>query len=172
MRNEDLDKDLEGLYDLMEQQIAGYRHLLEEVKRVSRHLRPVSAEALIVSIKDIGEETDRLLHLGKRTEGKIGEILSRRGRAGEESSLTSLLGILPPVHHRRIGLYQRTLKRLRRWVEEVNGRNRVFVAESLSFVKQFLSLFMEPMKGSAVYAKDGQKRSLAFSPSSLDRRVE
>lgn len=172
MRDEDLEKDLEGLYDIMEQQIARYRHLLEEVKKVSKGLRPVSPDSLMRSLKGIGEETEALLSLGKRTEEKIGEILSRHGTKGEEGSLSSLLRALPPPHQRRMGLYQRTLKRLRRWVEEANERNRLFAAESLELVRDLLGRFLDPMKGSTVYSKDGQKRSLTVSPSSLDRRVE
>lgn len=172
MKDEDLERDLEGLYDLMEQQIAGYRRLLEEVKSVSKHLRPVSPESLMRSFGEIGKETNLLVDLGKKTEETIGQMLRRQGREGEERSLSHLLRHLPSVHRQRVGLYQQTLTRLRRWVEEVNGRNRALVAESLSLVKHLLSLFLDSVKGAPVYSKNGQTRPLALSARSLDRRVE
>jgi len=172
MRTEGIEKRVDLLYELMERQIEAYRHLLEEVKKVSTYLKPVSPESLIQSLEKIREETDTLRDLGKRTEGLIGQILQDLGRRNGELSLSSLLAVLPPVHHRRIRLYQKTLTRLKRWVTQVNERNRAFVVESLDLVRGFLSLLLDPLKGSPVYSKNGQTRSVALSSCSLDRRVE
>jgi hypothetical protein len=159
------------LYQLLEEEIAQYRLLIEETKEESNYLRKGSIDGLLKSVRSLERHTDAIHKVHDSIRNTIAAILISRGKDDNEYTLSGLLAVLPVEDGRKIRLYQGTLERLKEWASLVNRQNKIFIQESLSYCKSFFSLLIQPWGESSVYSQSGQKRSSTFLPQSLNRKV-
>lgn len=90
---------------------------------------------------------------------------------GRKNHLSSLLPLLPPQDCQRIRDYQRTLGSLKKWITQINTRDKTFVRESLAYWRDLFSLLTQPLVESRVYTQSGKTQSSAHLPTSLNRKV-
>jgi flagellar biosynthesis/type III secretory pathway chaperone len=166
-----MEKSLQILYQLLEEEISQYQLLLEEIKKESAYLRQRSPEGLIKSVRSLEEHAAVILKLNEGIKIGIETILNSFGKAGQEKTLTGLTAILPSQEARKIKAYQSTLKKLKEWVSQVNNRNKTFIKESLAYWRDLFSLLTQPQGESPVYLSSGQRRSFILPPQSLNRKV-
>ncbi len=165
------EKDLHFLYQMMEKEISLYHLLIQELEQEARYLRKNTPEALMKSVQAIEVQTAEILKLNASIQKTIEKILTDRGEMEMEKTLSSLLRILPASEHQKIKLYQKTLKKMKGWVEQINTRNKSFIQESLNCWKDLFSMLTRSFIESPVYIRNGEKKISAHFPYSLNQRV-
>jgi hypothetical protein len=170
----DLENDLNGIFQLLEQEISRYKQLIEVLKKESKYLREDSTDSLIKTVKEIEYHTEMILSLEDTIRKSIGTILSSLGKEEVEQTFSSLLSVLPLNYHKQIHSYQRTLCRLKEWVKQINDRNKVFIREYLTFWVDLVSTLINPVVESQNYlyhGSIGSRKSLSALPLTLNREV-
>ncbi len=162
---------LDRLYDLLEQEISGYRRLIHVLKKKSESLRKRSVDGLIQVVSEMDSTREEILRVQLQIQESIGEILDMSGVERKDQTLSGLLAVLPPACHRRIRSYQRNLSGLKDWARQINGQNMAFLQESLAYVKELISLLTQPVAEYQGYLQTGRQTSPACHPLSLNREV-
>jgi hypothetical protein len=167
----DLEKDLTGLYQLLEQEILSYQQLIEVLKKESECLRMNSTDTLMKIVKEIEYHTEMILNLEDTIKKWIGKILSHFGKEEAEQTFSALLSVLPPSYHGQINSYQRTLSRLKGWINQINQKNKSFIQDYLIFLTDLISSLVHPVAEPPAYLRTGHQPSLAHHSVVLYREV-
>jgi len=161
---------LKELYQQIEEEILFYHLLGEEMKKESEYLRKGSTTSLMESLHLLEVQTLDIRKIHESIQKGIEKILDMEGIEGGKG-LTSLLALLSPQDSQRIKDYQRTLKNLKKWISQINARNKTFIQVSLAYWNELFSLQIQPLAEAPVYIKNGKTRSSTHSPISLNRKV-
>ena len=162
---------LEELYRQMEQEILHYHLLVEEMKKESEYLKKGSTNSLLESLRSIENHTTELQKIHESIQKSIEKILGPREGKEERRELSSLLFLLPPKDSQRIKDYLRTLGSLKKWITQINARNKAFIQESLAYWKDLFFLLAGVPAESPVYFQNGKTQSSTHPPISLSREV-
>jgi hypothetical protein len=166
-----MEKTLDRLYALLEQEIGEYRCLIEELKGESKTLRENSSDSLLQTVRAIECRTAAILQINRSIQETIAELIQGMDRAPTEKKLEKLVAVLPPHEGRRIEGYRQTLARLREWAGKINARNRSFIEEASNYCKELFFILNQEIAESPVYIQDGRKKSPGLPPYSLNRKV-
>ncbi len=155
----------------MEEEIQHHQKLLEEIRKEATYIKENSVEGLLQSVRAIGERTKRIVTIQRNMQQRIKEILVSSGMDPDSDSLKSFLSLIPPADGRKMRIYQNSLERLKKWILEINHRNRSFIQDSLSYWKDLFSVATGLRQQSLTYVQNGQKKIPFCQPLSLDRKV-
>ncbi len=162
---------LKELYQQMEEEILSYQLLAEEMKKESEYLRKGSMNSLMESLHLLEIHTTEIRKIHESIQKNIEKILGPTEGKEAKNNLDSLLALLPSQDSQRIKDYQRTLGGLKRWITQINTRNKTFVRESLTYWRDLFSLLTQPLGESPVYIQNGKTQSSTHLPISLNRKV-
>ncbi len=164
-------RDLDRLFDLLEQETSCYRQLILDLKKESECLRKGSTDALIQTVQGMDATRERILRLQPQIKETIGGILGISGKEPEEQTLSHLLSLLPPPSNRKLSAYQKSLLHLKEWAKQINDLNRSYIQDSLGYLREFISLLTHPVSEPAAYLQNGRRTPSACHSWSLNREV-
>jgi hypothetical protein len=156
---------------MMEEEIRHHQNLLDEIRREAVYIRENSAEALLQSVHAIGEHAKAIASVQRNIQQKVKGILVSSGMDPDADSLKSFFSLLPSADGRKMRMYQNSLERLKKWILEINQRNKSFIQDSLSYWKELFSMATGLRQQFLVYVQNGQKKTSVYQPLSLDRKV-
>jgi len=161
---------LERLWDLLEQEIAAYQVLLQDVRMEWESLKKDESSALpsLLQTKAVH------IHHIKEIQESLGEILSALLVDSTSSSRRTILDLIPHLsisQADRIRNYQRKRNGLGEQIARINERNKQFIQGVLNYLKGLFSLLTSPVPEEPVYVKDGRKISPPLSPSWMSKKV-
>ncbi len=166
-----MERDLQALYQMLEEEIQHHQMLLDEIRRESVYIKENSVETLLQSVHAIGEHTKAIGAIRQNIQRKVKEISASSGMTPDPNSLKSLFSVLPSADARKIRTYQGSLERLKKWILEANQRNKSFIQDSLAYWKDLFDLTIGARQQSPVYVPNGQKKTSVYQSISLDRKV-
>jgi len=163
---------LKELFQQMEEEIFYYHLLAKEMKKESEYLRKGSTTSLMESLQLLEVQTAEIQKIHESIRRSIERIWSSmEGKEGKNDNLSSLLPLLPPQDSQRIKGYQRNLGGLKKWITQINTRNKAFIQGSLAYCIELFSLLTQPLAESPVYIQNGKTQSSTPLPISLNRKV-
>jgi hypothetical protein len=153
---------LKQLWDLLDQEIAAYQILLEDLRQEWGCLKqddtltlPTLLQAKIIHIQRIEE-----------IRGSVQTVLSElvgNSTLPSQQAILDLVSRLPISQGNQFRIYQRKMSGLKEQIFRTNERNNHFIQEILNYLKGLFSLWTSPVLEDPVYLKDGRK----ISPPSL-----
>ncbi len=165
----DWKKEMDLLYHLLEQEVAGYHQLIKEVKVEAKCLRGGDTESLIRSVKAIEDRIQTIRMIEEEVERIAETILNGLGKGEKDRALSCLQSLLPPAYQSRISSYQRTLSQLKAWTRQINDQNTAFIRESMGFLSELIPTLVGHRNGPMGYP--GTKRPFTSSPYALNQEV-
>jgi flagellar biosynthesis/type III secretory pathway chaperone len=165
-----LESELGRLSQLMEQEIAVYRQLVEATATESECLKKGANDSLVEVIRTIEHHTAKLRQLDERIQSSMGVLFETLGENGKEKTLSRLLTLLPPVRREKLKPYQKTLVFLQQRVRKTNEKNKTFIQENLKFLQHLISFLIHPVQDSSCYPGAGRS-SLSVPSYALNREV-
>jgi hypothetical protein len=165
-----LESELGSLSQLMEQEIAVYRQLVESMLTESECLKKGANDSLVEVIRTIEHHTASLRQLDGRIQSSLGVLFETLGQKDHEKTLSRLLTVLPPVHREKLKSDQKTLVHLQQWVRKTNEKNKTFIQENLKFLQHLISFLIHPVPDSPGYPGAGRS-SLSVPSYALNREV-
>jgi hypothetical protein len=161
---------LTGLMDLLNQEIAAYQSLLQDMRQEWECLKKDDPPALSSILQ---AKTVHIAHIREIRES-VDEMLSRLRTDSTSPSPKTILDLIPFLslsQAGQIGRYQEKINGLREQIVRVNERNKHFVQEVLDYLKGLFSLLTSTIQEEPVYLKDGRKVSPAVSASWMSKEV-
>ena len=159
------------LFQQMEEEIFFYYLLAEEMKKESEYLRKGSTTSLMESLQFLEVQTTEIQKIHASIGRSIEKISSSMEEKEGKNNLPSILPLLSPQDSQRIKDYQRTLGGLKKWIIQINTRNKTFVQGSLAYWRELFSLLTQPLAESPVYIQNGKTQSSTPLAISLNRKV-
>jgi hypothetical protein len=136
------ENELGRLYGLLDQEVAAYRLIIEELKNQAECLREGDTDRLLEVVCTMGQQTDVAQEVQKAVGTLIGTSPPRGNGGGE--ALDRLAARVSPADRKRVISYGRTLKDLRARISRMNERNKIFVREHLDFFSELTSSLVAP----------------------------
>ena len=159
------------LWKLMEEDIASYQALLEDMRQEWECLKKDDVSSLLPLLRT----KEAHISMIKANRESMVQILNERlGEAIGKSGPWVLSDFLPhvlPSQAQKIMNYKKVIERLRQQIMSLNERNKQFVQETLSYLKGIFSLFTSSNQEESAYA---QMRKLMFTsipPCRMSREV-
>jgi flagellar biosynthesis/type III secretory pathway chaperone len=162
---------IRGVANLLEEEISLYEKLAVTLKKEADCLKRGAPEDLLQSVKAVSEHAEAIHQIHREIQNKIEEMLQSGGATKTGKTLADLARLLPPGEAQRLRKYQGTLEKLKRWVMQINARNKAFIQESLVHWRSLFSFLNPAHTASLVYVRDGKKKSFPQQPVSMDRKV-
>ena len=161
---------LKRLWDLLDQEIAAYQVLLQDVREEWESLKkdepstfPSLLQAKTTHINQIKEIRE-----------SVREILSELLGDSTSPSQKAILDLIPHLsisQAERFRSYQKKMNGLGEQIVRVSEKNKHFIQEVLNFFKGLFSLLTFPALDELVYVKDGRKISPLLPPSWMSKEV-
>jgi hypothetical protein len=146
-----LEDEVNTLTQLMDQEIASYHLIIDELKEEAECLRTGAIDSLVKVVKRIEQYTETLRRLQKLIQASIGRIFEVLGKDLLERTLSHLAANLPPVHRMKMKFYQHTLTQLQDRVRPMNEKNKAFIREHLAFLGDLTSWLIHPVTETPCY---------------------
>ena len=148
-----LEDEVRTLFQLMDQQIASYHLIIDELKEEAECLRTGAIDSLVKVVKRIEHYTETLRRLQTPIQVSIGRVFEVLERDAEDKTLSHLAANLPPVHRTKMKFYQHTLTQLQERVRPMNEKNKAFIREHLTFLGDLTSWLIHPVTETPCYPK-------------------
>ncbi len=166
---EDWKKEIEFIYRLLDQEVANYRKLVEEIKEEARCLRAGETEPLMRSVRAIEDRVKTIRMIEEEVQKKANAILHHIGKGEEDHPFSRLSSLLPSSHQSRLSSYQRTLSQLKAWVNQLNERNKAFIHDYMNVLSTLVSPLINQWNESSKYP--GYKPFTGSFPYALNQEV-
>jgi hypothetical protein len=166
-----MEPQVEIILRMMGEEISYYEKLVEELKKEADFLKRPSPEDLLACVKEIARHTEAIERIHQSVRKKIEEILKSAGPERTERTMTGLMAFLPTEDSRKMQKYLSTLAKFKKWVMEINARNKAHIQNSLTYWQDLFSLLTSSASAAPVYVQGGKKRPIAQQPLTLDRKV-
>lgn len=160
----------EQLWDLLDQEMAAYQTLLQDVNKEWDCLRKDEPSALPALLQ---AKTVHIHHI-KEIRESLDKILSALLVDSASASRKTMLDLIPHLsisQADRIRNYQKKMNGLGEQIVRINEKNKRFIQEVLSYIKGLFSLLTSPVLEEPVYVKDGRKISFSPPPSWMSKKV-
>jgi hypothetical protein len=160
----------ERLWDLLDQEMAAYQILLQDMRGEWECLKkddPLTLSSLLQA---------KRLHIDKIKEIRVSmdEVLSKLLVDNALLSQKTILDLIPHLSNPqadRIRNYQKTMNGIKEQIVRINEKNRRFIQEVLNYLKDLFSLLISSVQEEPVYVKDGRKISPPLPASWMSKQV-
>ena len=161
---------LKCLWDLLDQEIAAYQALLQDMREEWECLKKDDTSILPSLLQAKAVHIDQI----KEVRGSVDEILSKLLIDSPSLSRKTILDLIPLLsisQADRIRNYQKKMSGLREQIVRANEKNKHFIQEVLNYLRGLFSLLTSPVLEEPVYLKDGRKISPPLPPSWMSKEV-
>lgn len=166
-----LEDEVNTLSQLMDQEIASYHLIIDELKEEAECLRTGATDSLVKVVERIEDHTETLRRLQTLIQASIGRTFEFLGKDVQERTLSHLAANLPPVYRTKIKSYQHRLTQLQEWVSKMNDGNKTFIREHLNFLADLTSWLIHPVIETPRYAKTGHPSPVVPLSYAFNREV-
>jgi hypothetical protein len=161
---------IDQIVSLVEQEAASFQALLQSLEEEWKCLRNRDSFSLALLQPSKEARIDEIQKVQAEIRNLLSDPVFHSKGAGIETVLRNFRGILQPGDVARLRQCRETVRRLRKQVQTVNDRNRHFIQETLSFIRDIFTLLTGAGREELSYAREGKTRS-GLSPSLLSREV-
>jgi len=162
---------LDGLCSLLEEEIASYRSVLDDLKQEWALLKINDTSSLISLLQIKGIHISRIQELRKSVDQAFAELVIHWAEPNFPKTVFDLAPHVPVPQAKRLIHYQRILSRLKQKIHQLNEQNKRFIQENLDFIRGLFALLTRPAQGETIYAKGGRKESAPLASSWVSRKV-
>ena len=162
---------LDRLCSLLEEEIASYRSVLDDLKQEWEFLKRNDTSSLISLLQIKGIHISRIQELRKFVDQAFAELVIHWVKPNFPKTVFDLAPHVPISRAKRISHYQSTISRLKQKIHRLNEQNKRFIQENLDFIQGLFSLLTCPAKEETYYVKGGRKDSAPRASSWVSRKV-
>lgn len=162
---------LDCLCSLLEEEIASYRSVLEDLKQEWEFLRINDTSSLISLLPLKGIHLSRIQEVRKSVDQAFQELVINWAEPNLPQTVFDLAPYLPNLQAKRITHYHNTISRLKQEILQLNEKNKRFIQENLDFIRGLFSLLTCHPQEEALYAKGGRKESASPTSAWVSRKV-
>jgi len=166
-----LENEIRMLSELMDQEVRGYRLIIEALDQEAECLKNGDIDSLLEVVKGIESHTTALRRLQAPIEASLHAAFEALGVDAEKQTFSRLTDDLPPEHRLKMKSFHRTLNELRERVRLTNERNKRFIREHVAFLSDLSSLMIRPVVEGPCYPNKGKPRTTVSLPYALNREV-
>ena len=162
---------LDGLCSLLEEEIASYRSVLEDLKQEWALLRINDTSSLIALLQIKGMHVARIQEIRKCVDHAFEELVFNWSGPNTPQAIFDLTPHVPIPQGKKLSQYQNTISRLKKEIHQLNEKNKRFIQENLDFIQGLFALLTRPAQEETFYVKGGRKGSPPLAPSWVSRKV-
>ena len=162
---------LDCLCSLLEEEIASYRSVLEDLKQEWEFLRINDTSSLISLLPLKGIHLSKIQEVRKSVDQAFQELVINWAEPNLPQTVFDLAPYLPNLQGKRITQYHNTISRLKKEILQLNEQNKRFIQENLDFIRGLFSFLTCHPQEEALYAKGGRKESASPTSAWVSRKV-
>ena len=162
---------LDGLCSLLEEEIASYRSVLEDLKQEWELLRINDTSSLISLLQIKGIHIARIQEIRKGVDQAFEELMFHWTGPNTPQTIFDLMPHVPIPQGKKLTHYKNTISRLKKEIHQLNEQNKRFIQENLDFIHGLFALLTRPAQEETFYVKGGRKESPPLSSSWVSRKV-
>jgi len=162
---------LNGLCSLLEEEIAAYRCVLEDLKQEWGLLKIDDTSSLISLLQRKGMHVARIQEVRKGVDQAFEELVFHWAEPEAPRTIFDLMPHVPIPQGKKLAYYKNTISRLQQEIHQLNEQNKRFVRENLEFVRGLFTLLTCPAPEETLYVKGGKKKPSSLASSWVSRKV-
>lgn len=162
---------LDSLCSLLEEEMASYRNVLDDLKQEWEYLRRNDTSSLISLLQVKGTHLARIQEVRQEVDQAFERLVMDWAPPDFPKTVSALAPHVPIPQAKRMTQCQNTISRLQQEIHQLNEQNKRFIQENLDFIQGLFSLLTCPPPEEAYYARGGRKKSLRLAASWVSRKV-
>jgi len=162
---------LEGLCSLLEEEIASYRSVLEDLEQEWELLKINDTSSLIALLQIKVLHITRIRELRQAVDQAFEKLIIDWAEPKPPQTVFDLTPHVPVPQAKRLTHYKNTISRLQQEIHQVNEQNKRFIQENLDFIRGLFALLTCPSQEETFYVKGGRKESPPLASSWVSRKV-
>lgn len=162
---------LNGLCSLLEEEIASYRSVLEDLKQEWELLKINDTSSLISLLQSKGMHIAKIQEIRKCVDDAFEELVFHWAEPNTPQTIFDLTPHVPIPQGKRLTHYKNTISRLKQEIHQLNEQNKRFIQENLDFIRGLFALLTCPAQEETFYVKGGRKKSPPLASSWVSRKV-
>ncbi|MEW6220149.1 MAG: flagellar protein FlgN [Thermodesulfobacteriota bacterium] len=157
------------LFDLLDQEEAQYRRLLEILQAEQTALLAMSMEGVIKTSK---QKESQLLKI-RLLDDSLQELARGLARPGQDGpvTLSGLAAAAGGDEGDRLRRHRRALLAAKDEIVQQNGLNKRFIEDTLGYLGDAIAILTTPAAPPSVYGQRGRVRTAAQTPTRISREV-
>jgi flagellar biosynthesis/type III secretory pathway chaperone len=156
---------------LLDEEIASYRSVLEDLKQEWELLRINDTSSLISLLHRKGTHIARIQEVRKAVDHAFEELVFHWAEPNTPQTVFDLTPHVPIAQGKRLTYYKNTISRLKQEIYQLNEQNKRFIQENLDFIRGLFALLTSPAQEETFYVKGGRKKSTPLASSWVSRKV-
>ena len=165
------EKKLEGLCSLLEEEIASYRSVLEDLKQEWDFLKVNDTSSLISLLQVKVPHINRIRELRQAVDQAFEKLIIHWAEPSPPQTVFDLTPHVPIPQARKLTHYKSTIFRLQQAIHQQNENNKRFIQENLDFIRGLFALLSYPSQKETFYVRGGKKESSPLASSWVSRKV-
>jgi flagellar biosynthesis/type III secretory pathway chaperone len=165
------EKQLESLCSLLEEEIASYRSVLEDLKQEWEFLKVNDTSSLMALLQVKVLHINKIRELRQAVDQAFEKLIIHWAEPSPPQTVFGLTPHVPIPQARKLTHYKNTISRLQRAIHQQNEHNKRFIQENLDFIRGLFALLTCPSQEETFYAKGGRKESPPLASSWVSRKV-
>jgi flagellar biosynthesis/type III secretory pathway chaperone len=162
---------LDGLCSLLEEEIASYRRVLEDLKQEWEFLKINDTSSLISLLQSKALHIDKIRELRQAVDQSFEELVIHWAEPNTPRTVFDLTPHVPIAQAKRLTHYKNTISRLKQQIHQLNEQNKRFIQENLEFIRGLFALLTRPAQEETLYIREGRKESPPLASSWVSRKV-
>jgi len=162
---------LDGLCSLLEEEIASYRSVLEDLKQEWELLRINDTSSLISLLPIKALHITKIQELRQDVDQAFEKLIIDWAEPKPPQTVFDLTPHVPIPQAKRLTHHKNTISRLQQKIHQLNEQNKRFIQENLDFIRGLFALLTRPAQGETIYVKGGRKESAPLAASWVSRKV-
>ncbi len=162
---------LDGLCSLLEEEIASYRSVLEDLKQEWELLKINDTSSLISLLQIKALHIAKIRELRQAVDQAFEELVIHWAEPKPPQTVFDLTPHVPIPQAKRLTHYKNTISRLQREIHQLNEQNKRFIQDNLDFIHGLFTLLTCPAQEETFYVKGGRKESPPLASSWVSRKV-
>jgi flagellar biosynthesis/type III secretory pathway chaperone len=162
---------LNGLCSLLEEEIASYRCVLEDLKQEWELLKINDTSSLISLLQTKEMHVAKIREVQQAVDRGFEELVLHWAGPKMPQTVLDLTSHVPISQAKRITHHKNTIARLKQKIHQLNEQNKRFIQENLEFIHGLFALLTCPAQEETFYVKGGRKESTPRASFWVSRKV-
>jgi flagellar biosynthesis/type III secretory pathway chaperone len=164
-------RQLDGLCSLLEEEIASYRSVLEDLEQEWEFLKINDTSSLISLLQIKALHIAKIQELRQNVDQAFEKLIIDWAEPKSPQTVFDLTPHVPIPQAKRLTHYKNTISRLQQEIHQLNEQNKRFIQENLEFIRGLFALLTCPSQEETFYVKGGRKESPPLASSWVSRKV-
>ena len=164
-------RQLDGLCSLLEEEIASYRSVLEDLEQEWEFLKINDTSSLISLLQIKALHITKIQELRQDVDQAFEKLIIDWAEPKPPQTVFDLTPHVPVPQAKRLSHYKNSISRLQQEIHQLNEQNKRFIQENLDFIHGLFALLTCPAQEETFYVKGGRKESAPRASSWVSRKV-